>query len=266
MQKFTRPARSALAGIAVAACAAVLAPAASAAPEPRPAPPRASVSQVTPDQVATAAKLAYQAYGYFANNQLTLNQATAKIIDAINSAKREIIDHIDAIAAGDGQACTESALVKLDNIGNMSAEQRMQFASTNTDCVALIKARLASVSSKAAVDDLGFALNAVGPIALLSYSYAGWTSTSALRTTLRSANNTVVSKLTPSCFPAYLRGDQEPGQVVEVVLTCRSYHRPPHVGATHTFSNRPFDYTRAKAQAMRDTSYNVALAVLPVLA
>jgi hypothetical protein len=54
--------------------------------------------------------------------------------------------------------------------------------------------------------------------------------------------------------------------VVEVVLTCRSYHRPPHVGASHTFSNRPFDYTKAKAQAMRNTSYIVALKVLPALA
>lgn len=74
--KFHRPVRFAFAGIVVAACAAVLAPAASAAPARKPAPPRAHVSQVTPDQVAAAAKLAYQAYSYFAGNQLTLAQAT----------------------------------------------------------------------------------------------------------------------------------------------------------------------------------------------
>jgi hypothetical protein len=263
-----RPARYALAGIAVAACAAVLAPAASAAPERKPEPPRAHAGQVTPDQVAAAAKLAYQAYTYLTGNQLTLAQATQRIINAINSAKQQIIDHVDALAASDGQACTESALIKLDNLSNMSAEQRMDFASANTDCVALIKSKLTAVSSKAAADNLGFALNAVGPIALLSYAYGGWMSTTSLRATLRSANNTVVSKLTPNCFASYLWADQEPGSpVVEVMLTCKSYHSPPHVGITSTFSNRtPFDYTEAKAVAMRDTSYNVALRVLPSLA
>ena len=261
--KFHRPVRFAFAGIVVAACAAVLAPAASAAPARKPAPPRAHVSQVTPDQVAAAAKLAYQAYSYFAGNQLTLAQATQRIINAINSSRQQIMGHIDAIAAGDGQACAESALIKLDNLSYMSDAERMQFASANTECVTLIKARLASVSSKAAADHLGFALNAVGPIALLSYSYGGWPNTGALRTTLRSANNTVVSRLNPSCTASYLRGDQEPGQVVEVMLTCRSYHN--HLGITSTFSNRTFDYTAAKAEAMRDTSYNVALKALPLL-
>jgi hypothetical protein len=249
--------RRSLKSVLVGAVASVSLTVAVAAPTPARA--------VTYDQAAAAAKLAYEAYNFFSSDIHTLDEATTKIINAINQAKEEIIDHIDDIAAGDGQACADSALIKLSNLRNMSSNQRQAFASANTDCVALIKARLGSVTSKPAIDDLGFALNTVGPIALLSYSYAGWTDTSTLLSRLRSANGTVKSKLSPSCFPTYLTGDQEPGSVVEVILTCHSYHSPAHTGRTWTFSNRAFDYTVARREAMRDTSYNVAVAVLPLI-
>ncbi len=92
----------------------------------------------------------------------------------------------------------------------------------------------------------------------------------ALQTIDLAGNNTAVSKLAPSCHATPLWGDAEPGAPVEVILSCSSYHRPAHIGRSFTYSNPNgpspvYDYTSARKTAMNNTSYNVAVAVKPVL-
>src|SRR5438874_1670188 len=50
---------------------------------------------VDPGTVVAAAKTAYDTYQKFSGGQMTLEQATALIVSAINQAKIEIITHID---------------------------------------------------------------------------------------------------------------------------------------------------------------------------
>ena len=84
------------------------------------------------------------------------------------------------------------------------------------------------------------------------------------------ADTTLMTKLTPSCFATPLWGDAEPGGPVEVELRCTAYN--DHVGSDFVVRRLrrgqplpPFNYAFARTEAMQGTSYLVAVAVLPVL-
>jgi hypothetical protein len=73
------------------------------------------------------------------------------------------------------------------------------------------------------------------------------------------------ARVEPVVFPTVLDGDTEPGGVAQVILTCNSYHRPPHVGKTFTYTNQPYNCTIATRVSINNTSYNVANVVKPIL-
>lgn len=227
---------------------------------------------VTPVEVVSAIKTAYDAYQKFFGNQLTLESATATIINAINSAKTEIEAHIDQVTVATVQACARSAVTDLADIRSLTPDNVQAFARDATSCADLATAQLSAVNPGAAVDQLGFALNTVGPIALLARAYAGLT-TSILRSGLTAGNNTVISRLEPSCSATPLWGDADPGPgavLVEVQLNCWGYNRVGNdwttIRARRGQPLPPFDYTAARNDAMQFTSYPVARAALPELA
>jgi hypothetical protein len=224
---------------------------------------------VTPDQVVTAAKLAYEAYQKLYGGQLTLEQAKTQIIDAIRSAQAQIIAHIDAIAAANVRACARSAVIDVVDIRAMTPDSLQAFARDATACVTLAEALTYASTDRAAIDQVGFALNTVGPIALAARAFAGL-STPATKDTLIAANNGLMVKLSPSCFATPLWGDAQGGRV-EVELRCRAYNGNVGYDFVVIRARRgqplpPFDYSDATTDAMRGTSYEVATAVLPVLA
>jgi len=227
---------------------------------------------VTPAEVVSAIKTAYDAYQKFFGKQLTLESATAAIINAINSAKTEIEAHIDQVTVATVRACTRSAVTDLADIRILTPDNVQAFARDATNCADLAAAQLSAVSGSAAVDQLGFALNTVGPIALLARAYAGL-STSILRSDLVAGNNVVISRLEPSCSATALWGDADPGPgavMVDVQLNCWGYNRVGYDWTTiRARRGQPlpaFDYTNARTDAMQFTSYPVAKAALPELA
>jgi hypothetical protein len=252
---------SLLAGVLSAALVALTPGPAAASPAPR---------AVDPGTVIAAVKFAYEAYKQLSGGGLTLDQATQKIIDAVNGAKTEIITHIDEIAVAQVRSCARSAVIDLADIRAMSQDTLQAFARDTTACATLAEAQANAVQAKSAVDQLGYAINTVGPIALLARTRAGFSAT-LLRSTLVNANNTVIAKLTTSCHASPLWGDSPPGGNVEVMLECTVY--PGHSGADWIIvpglrRNRPlptFDYTIPRAEAQRTTSYPLAQAALASL-
>jgi hypothetical protein len=212
---------------------------------------------VDPQAVITAAKTAYDAYQKFSGGQMTLEQATTLIITAINTAKVEIIAHIDLLAAADVKACATRTVITGLDLPRMSPDSVQAFADTALDCVTKAQGLIDSADTLGAVDLAGFALNVVGPVALFAREYAHLTAgIPALKATLVAANTNLTTRLQPSCFSSQLPDN-------EWMLHCRAYNG--NEGFGFAFGGNPFNWNRPIAQAMRGTSYLVALAVLPRL-
>lgn len=226
---------------------------------------------IDPQAVIEAVVGAYKTYQELTADSLTLEQATSRIISAINAAKTEIMAHNDRLAAAEVRACADSAIINIVDLQALTIDSRQIFAQNATECVTKANALLSVVAAPAQIDELGFALNAVGPIALVARASANL-STGALQQALINANNTTISRLIPttSCRATILNGDSPPSWPKEVDLSCTAYNG--EVGSDtivcRCLPGRPrpeFDYTRARAKAMRSTSFAVANAVLPVL-
>jgi hypothetical protein len=218
-----------------------------------------------------AVQAAYGAYGDFQNDQ-DLQDATRRIINAVNSARDEILAELNTIAESEATSCAETKINQFASVDLYHPITAEIFALEADGCLTTIKNFIRDLSQPKSVDKLGYALNALGPIVLAAYAHAGFPDDHVI-TTLRDGNNRIRTRLEPSvtnptypfgrCWPTYLRGDAEPGAPVEVHLTCKSYNGDQ--GKTFTWSNRTFDYTAAKTMATRRTSRPVAIAALALL-
>lgn len=212
--------------------------------------------------VVQAAYAAYQAYS--ASQALTLEQATQQILSAIDSAKTEILSHIDQVATADARACARQAVIDFADITRFTTDTLQAFARDTTGCVTRIDSLLGAVTDKAALDQLGFAVDAVGPISLVARARAGF-DTAGLKGTLVNAHNTIVAKLDPVCVTVRIR---EPGPAgpTEEYVTCTAYNGNYGSASRIVSPNRPpIDVNGVKTTAATGTSWVVAKAVLPTL-
>ena len=178
------------------------APGAQAAPPPRQTETAKTASVET---IVAGVKIAYEVYKQFQRSGMSVEEATRQILNAINSAKNEIISHIDQIATAEAKACARHAIIDFADIERFSWDTLQAFARDATGCVTLIDSLLGAVVDKSAIDQLGFALNAVGPVALIARGRAGLT-TQGLADTLVHANTTTISQLLPTCKGVYREG------------------------------------------------------------
>lgn len=207
----------------------------------------AATPAVGPATVITVIKTGYDIYKTFLQGGLSVKDATSQIITAINSAKTEIIAHIDAIATAQAKACAEEAVVDFPSFDALSTDNQQLFALNATSCVTLIDSLLTTVTDKGAIDQLGFAVNSLGPITLIVRSRTGLGNT-GVTPILVSDNQTVMTQLIPSCLRL-----GAPGEPAEYL--CTSYNGDTGQG--------PAAIARAEAGAR--TSWAVAKAVLPTL-
>lgn len=134
----------------------------------------------------------------FKSGDKSIQQATAEIVAAVNSSKTAILAHADALAAAPVRACTTAAVIELADIEAFSTDTMQRWAQSVTLCAAEIDSLHRTVVDKAVADQLGFALNVVGPIALLARDRAGL-SINALRLSLSDSNAVLQAKLEPAC-------------------------------------------------------------------
>jgi len=131
----------------------------------------------------------------------SIEQAQAAIVGAVNESKAALLAHADVLAAAPVKACTRAAVIEVADIGRLQQSALQTWAQSVTSCATQIDSLSGAVTDKAVADQLGFALNITGPIAILAREKAGL-STTALATFLVSGNNKVLTKLQPSCTTA----------------------------------------------------------------
>jgi hypothetical protein len=207
----------------------------------------AATPAVDPLTVINVINAAYSAYKNFLQGGLSTKDATNQIITAINTAKTEIIAHIDAVAVAQAKACAKEAVVDFPSFDVLSADNQQLFALNATSCVTLIDSLITTVTDKGAVDQLGFAVNAVGPITLMARSRTGL-SNSGVTPILVADNQTAKTVLNPECGRV-----PEPGSPGEVL--CESYNGDTGQGTA----------AAARMQAGARTSWALAKAVLPTI-
>jgi hypothetical protein len=79
------------------------------------------------------------------------------------------------VAVASVQACAESTVIDFADIDLMTTDSLQAFASNATACATQAQSLIPAVTgSPAAVDQAGFALNAVGPLALTARAKAGF--------------------------------------------------------------------------------------------
>jgi hypothetical protein len=234
---------------AIAIGAAVLGACPAHAAPAQPATPAGAVrTTLDPGTIITIIKGAYDIYKSFTQGGQSAQAATTQIIAAINSAKIDIINHIDAIAAAQARACAAEAVIDFADFEALTPDNKQNFALNATSCITLIDSLLTAVSDKAAVDQLGFALDSVGPIALIVRSRTGLTNT-GLVPVLVHANQQTQNVLVPTCRPVVIERRTE--------WVCSSYN------GDQAGPDVPLSFVQSIAG--QRTSWAVARAVLPTL-
>jgi hypothetical protein len=198
--------------------------------------------------IMTVVKAAYTAYKTFASGGLSVQEATNQILNAIYSAKIEIMARIDAVAAAQARACAQDAVLDFENFDVYSRDSQEAFAMAARSCVNLIDSLLATGPDKAAADQLGFALQAVGPIMLIVRSRIGVSNASMVPVLVRSTQ-AIINQLKPTCTSRLIEGRTQ--------WTCVVY-------GSHRDGPEP-SRSLAERLCQRRTSRPVANAVLPTL-
>ncbi|HKS99886.1 MAG TPA: hypothetical protein VJT31_10180 [Rugosimonospora sp.] len=196
----------------------------------------------------------YQQFAKGGSSGPTLQQAIQQIEAAIQSAQNAIISQIDRVAAAGVQACATSAVINFADINALTPDNLQAFALDTTSCVTQANSLISAVTDKAATDMLGFALNTVGPLALMARTKAGL-STPDLKTVLVGGNNTLVTALLPDCQHVDESGG-EPGVPHFFLWECTAYNGDMGAAKARAASENA---------ATQNTSRAVAQAVLPGL-
>jgi hypothetical protein len=213
--------------------------------------------------VVAAVKAAYSLYQQFAGGSgPTLQQAIDQITATIQNSQTAIISQIDQVATASVRACATSAVINFADINALSPDNLQNFALQTTDCVTQAKSLIDAVSAdQAATDELGFAMNTVGPLALMARTKAGLT-TPALKAVLAAGENTLITALLPSCDMEDLNGG-EPGAPHRFAWVCTAYNGD--TGRVLIRNNDATARTTSEDRATMNTSRAIAKAALPPL-
>jgi hypothetical protein len=209
------------------------------------------------------AKAAYAAYQAVFGHETTIDDAISQLRDDIDQARTQINAEIDRVQADLVRSCARTAVIDFADLDGMSDAQAYATAATN--CVTDGWALIDDSSDPASVDELGFALNVVGPLALAARTRAyGADSAGAvlLRDTVIQANQRNLVRLRPYCQA--IRGEVVSGRQ-EIELLCTAYNGDTGTGVAFVGAGAPlpdFDYSAEITQAMRNTSYPVSVASL----
>jgi hypothetical protein len=208
----------------------------------------------------TVIKTAYQIYAaaeHFNGAPTELEVATAQIITAVNKARDELLSEIDKGFASEVNTCRDSVLSDVENLPTMTPTYLEGYAMRATECVNKAKNLIHDLSVPAVVNQVSFALNIVGPIALIARARLGLKST-VLMQNIIDGNQATMAKLEPRCEFDHI--DERGFELYEVM--CTSFTGETQFGTTNLW---PIDYSVYNYRLMRNTSYGESLQLLPLL-
>lgn len=172
-----------------------------------PARPAQAIDIATIIKIYTTVK---KIYGYWkdlksfldsgGSSGISLAEATELIVSEIRQSRDAIIEQMTSIATADVRACATHHVIEFADIENFSPAILQQWAQDATSCVTRVASLYTALpsTSYAALNDLGNALGAVGPIALIARTRAGF-STGGLTDLLVQAFDRVRITFTPNC-------------------------------------------------------------------
>lgn len=227
--------------------------------------PSRNAEAITIGDIVSGLKKAYDAYKKYRGGELTLQQATDQLLAGIESAKEEILAQIDGIAAAEGRACARGVILNAEDMDAVSQQVREQLAFDGVYCLSLIESLLDTVDDEAAVDKLGFALNALGPVVQMARAQAGLGESSGVTDMLINGNLAVIAKLYPHCATITLASDSS-GDFIEQQIRCTAYNGDRGYGFSWV-GDPGFQAKKEKAanRATRNTSRAVGQAMLPII-
>lgn len=203
-----------------------------------------------------------------------IEQAVQQIVAAIEASQTVILNHIDQVTAAQVRACARHHVIEFEDIALFNQTTLQRWAQDATGCAVLAESQIqAGVTSKLAIDRIGFALNVVGPIALAARVEAGF-STTGLMDVIDDGNRALITKLKPACTFTPLWGDAAPGfGPVEVIVRCTAYDGNVASGHIIVFGERgrPLHIPESKYAHIADaatkfTSRAIAQAVVVMIA
>ena len=243
---------------------------------------------------------ASKAYEIVLNNPSDLSRLQALIAQT----KTQIIAELDAVTAAWNSSCAANAVDTFQNINALTPDNLQAFAISSDKCVTDAQAQIGAVTTKDAVNKIGFALNTVGPIAIAVNTRASFP-TEALKQHIMQANRQIQIKLAPTCdvtidnpndLPTYSGSVHGPGACynftvatpprVEVGERGGVFYLTPGPGKAflpwpllgkaypdddvlwwrgHTAYFPPVDFSTAAHQVMQGTSWEIANAALDQL-
>ncbi len=239
-------------GLAAAALAATIGVAGTAQPahaeSKQPPRPDAVAQVVVFDWVSAAIAVAATLL-----NNGNSDGAVRQILAAIEATRVDIINHIDAIASAEVQACVEANTIEFANIEFFPPPVLTLWAQSATSCATLATAYVNAVQSPQAVDNLGFLIGPIYAIVLAARAKAGLVNgVNLLLEDEFRAYLAVSIKLGPApgqCVPFRIEGQIE-------YYTCRMYN-----GDTGRNANPQIAWNIAA----RNTSSPIADAAMPRL-
>jgi hypothetical protein len=190
---------------------------------------------------------------------------TQDVINALNQAESAVVVHIDSIAAADVRSDARHAVIEFDDINAFGEETLEDWAMDVTGAATRAATYLDAVSDMRAIDDVGYAVVTLYPIALVARARAGF-GTTRLMADYRAALQKIVSKLAPSCryyFP-------EPNAIPTIrAYTCTVYgsHTATQLEQNWfgTWQMGPIDPAAVEAASYANTSRRVAIEALAAL-
>jgi len=202
-----------------------------------------------------------------------LEAAKREIIAAVENAKQEILNHIDAIASAEVEACTNAAVTKFAQIDSMPGSLLGPFVNGAVDCAALSNSYFNAVQDPAAADNIGKLMGVIYSIAMAGFTKYGL-STTGLLAGLISGYEAVVVKLKPnncdvrSQFDPEIMPRPKRGDLIGWDMWCWAYNGDFGGYAVDLpFPSTPTDahLDVARREAGKNISYGTALRALPPL-
>lgn len=203
-----------------------------------------------------------------------LRSAINQIIAAVEASKIEILNHIDALAGADIQACARQHTIEFADIENMSNTVRQLWAQDATSCAALATSYLNAVDSQQAADTISRLVPEIYAIAISARARAGFTIDLLTQDLIRTTE-TITVKLRPDCTTETLRwwDTSENAWYFEVHYTCTAYDGTRvsryeawlHAPDSGWLISEPLDRAWIEAEAAKNTSWPQAVEALPRL-
>lgn len=201
----------------------------------------------TLETVGLVAKTGYELYQKYLRDELTLEEVRDQLLAEITRSRREIMNHMDNLAAIEARTCATSSVGDFEDLETYG-DYAVQVAGEMYECIVLLRNTIAAVQDQSVADELGFALHMMGPMTLLAFEHTGL-STGYLVDQLAAAELTIDEAVAPACRR---RRVCEPGSdLCENSVICTAYNGDS--GSNFAFGSLP-PAAPAIRYALRNTS------------